>query len=140
MLQVSLATIDLGERPFPTQQNHYQVPMMMKTTLRYRGLNAQSPWQALVAAQLKPLENLVTISSARVVLERRWESRPAFRVQALLEVPGPDYHADSVDYTLKAALHKVVRNLDHQIRARLGRRVDRRRSNLQLGINPTVPP
>lgn len=109
---------------------------MMKTTLHYRGLNAQTAWQAVVEAQLRPLENLATIASAQVVLERRWEIRPTFRVQVLLEVPGPDFHAEAEGYTLQAALHKVVEDLDQQIRARLGRRVDRHRSKLQLGISP----
>lgn len=110
---------------------------MMKTTLHYRGLNAEATWQTLVEAQLKPLESLAAIASAQVTLERQREVRPPFRVQALLEVPGPDFHAEAADHTLQAALHKVVENLDHQIRARLARRVERRRSNLQLGISPS---
>ena len=109
---------------------------MMKTTLHYRGLNAQATWQTLVEAQLKPLETLAAIASAHVTLERQRDVRPAFRVQALLEVPGPDFHAEAADHTLQAALHKVVQDLDHQIRGRLARRVERRRSNLQLGISP----
>ena len=79
---------------------------------------------------------MAAIASARVTLERRHEATPAFRVLTLLEVPGPDVHAEARDHTLQAALLKVVRDLERQIRSRRSRRVDRWKTNLRLGLIP----
>jgi len=108
----------------------------MKLTLRYHGLNARAFWQGLVEAQLKKLGGLVSIASARVSLERQHEVKPAFRVQTLLEVPGPDFHAEASDYTLQAALLKAVKDLERQIRARKSRQLDKWKTKVQLGLLP----
>ena len=108
----------------------------MKIIMRYCGLNARANWQGLVAAQLNRLQNLAAIASAQVTLEWQHEMRPAFRVAALLEVPGPDYHAEARDHTIQAALLKVVKNLERQIRSRKNHRVDKRKSECQLGLLP----
>jgi ribosomal subunit interface protein len=108
----------------------------MKILLRYCGLNAHASWRGLVEAQLKKLEKLAAIACAQVTLERRHEDRPGFRVQTLLEVPGPDVHAEARDHTLPAALLKVVKDLERQILGRRNRRADRRKTNVQLGLMP----
>ena len=108
----------------------------MKILLRYCGLNARTALRQLVETQLRKLESLAAIASAQVTLEWRHEVKPAFRVLTLLEVPGPDVHAEAHDYTLPAALLKVVKDLERQIRGRRSRRVDRRKTNLQLGFMP----
>jgi ribosome-associated translation inhibitor RaiA len=105
----------------------------MKTSLRYLGLNAQAAWDRLVQEHLNFLQTLTNIESAQVVLERQREDTPAFRAHVVLVVPGPDFHADAMDHTLTAALHKVVENLKHQIRARQTKRRVNGKSNLQLG-------
>jgi ribosome-associated translation inhibitor RaiA len=111
----------------------------MKLILLHRGLKARPIWQGLVEAQLKRLQNLASVVSARVTLEWQRGIKPAFRVLALLEVPGPDFHAEASDHTLQAALLKVVKDLERQIRSRKARRADRRKTNLQLGITPGRP-
>ena len=108
----------------------------MKILLRYCGLNARPRWQGLVEAQLRRLEGLAAIGSAQVTLEKQSEVKPAFRVLTLLEVPGPDFHAEGSDHTLEAALLKAVKNLEKQIRSRQHRRADKRKTNLQLGLIP----
>jgi ribosome-associated translation inhibitor RaiA len=108
----------------------------MNIILRYHGLRARAFWQGLVEAQLKRLQALAAIASARVTLEWQYEVKPAFRVLALLEVPGPDFHAEASDYTLQAALLKVVKNLERQIRARKTRQADKRKTNARLGLLP----
>ena len=108
----------------------------MKIALRYRGLNARANWQMLVETQLKKLRDLARIASAQVILEWQREVKPGYRVLAHLEVPGPDYHAEAQDYTVPAALLKVVKNLEQQIRSRKSRRSDRLKTNLQLGLAP----
>ncbi len=108
----------------------------MKILLRYFGLNARASWRGLVEAQLRKLESLATIGSAQVTLERQHEARPAFRVLTLLEVPGPDVHAEARDHTLQAALLKVVKDLERQIRARNNQRTERWKRKLRLGLMP----
>ena len=108
----------------------------MNTVLRYRGLNARANWQGLVEARLKKLQTLSQIASAHVSLEWQHEMTPAFLVAVQLEVPGPDYHAEARDHTFQAALLKVVKNLERQIRSRTNRRVSGRKANFQLGLLP----
>jgi ribosomal subunit interface protein len=112
----------------------------MKILLRYCGLNARAAWRGLVEAQLKRLEGLAAIASAQVTLERQHEAKPRFRVLTLLEVPGPDVHAEARDHTLQAALLKVVKDLERQIRSRKSRRAERWKTNLQLGLLPGQGP
>jgi len=108
----------------------------MNIILRYHGLRARAFWQGLVEAQLKRLQDLAAIASARVTLEWQHEVKPAFRVLALLEVPGPDFHAEASDYTLQAALLKVVKSLERQIRVRKSCQADKRKTNVRFGLLP----
>ena len=110
----------------------------MKLLLRYCGLNARAVWRGLVESQIEKLQGLAAIACAHVTLERQRECAPAFRVRAHLEVPGPDFHAEARDHTLQAALLKVARNLERQIQSRKGRRADRRKTNLELGLVPAM--
>lgn len=105
----------------------------MNLILRYCGLNACVRWRELVENQLKRLQGLAAIGSAHVTLGWERDARPAFLVQAQLEVPGPDYNAEGRDHTLPAALAKVARELERQIRSRNCTRAGRRKTNLQLG-------
>lgn len=124
----------------------------MKTTLRYLSLNAQAAWHRQVEEQLKHLHSLTAINSADVILEHQRETKPAFRVQVRLEVPGPvthakathhtrqvelllhgpALHAEARDNTLEAALLRATRDLEHQLEARQLRRLERGKSKLQL--------
>jgi ribosome-associated translation inhibitor RaiA len=108
----------------------------MNIIVRYCGLTQRARWQSLVEAQLKKLQHLAAIATAKVTLEFQHGGTPAFRVFTHLEVPGPDYHAEASDHTLPAALLKVVNNLQQQIRARQNRRAGKWKTRLQLGLNP----
>lgn len=108
----------------------------MKITTQYLRMVPCALWQGLVEAQLKRLEKLARIGVAHVILDRP-ERGHVFRVKTTLEVPGPDFHAEATDRTLAAALRKVVKNLEQQIRIRNDRRAENRKSNLQLGIMPS---
>ena len=108
----------------------------MKIVMCFRGLNDRASWRGLVEAQLKRLQSLAAIASAQVTLEWQNQVRPAFRVLTLLEVPGPDFHAEATDHTVQAALLKVVKNLERQMRLRKNRRAERFKSNPRLGLVP----
>jgi len=108
----------------------------MNITVHYSGLDDRSVWRELLESKLKKLQKLAAIASARVTLVRQRGAGPAFRVLTLLEVPGPDFHAEASDYTLPAAVGKVVRNLEKQILERKNRRAGNWRTKLRLGLNP----
>lgn len=109
----------------------------MNIIVRYHGPRSRPSWQELAETRLRKLQTLATIETARLAIEcQRHIKRGAFRVMALLEVPGPDLHAEACDYTLQAALAKVVKSLERQIRTRKNRRADKWKTNLQLGLNP----
>jgi ribosome-associated translation inhibitor RaiA len=106
----------------------------LKINLSYRGLNPRKIWRRLVGAQLKKLQGLAAILSARITLEHQREVTPEFRVFAMLEVPGPDFHAEARDHTLQAALLKVIDNLRRQMQSRKNRQLDRRKNSSKLGL------
>jgi ribosome-associated translation inhibitor RaiA len=108
----------------------------MNIIVRYSGLNKRASWQELIESKLRKLQNLAAIATARVTLERQNGVKPTFSVLTRLEVPGPDFHAEASDHTLPAALLKVIKNLERQIRSRKNRRADNRKTNLRLGLNP----
>ena len=108
----------------------------MNIIVRYSGLTERAIWQQLVETNLRKLQNLAAIATARVTLEWQHGVNRAFRVLTQLEVPGPDFHAEATDYTLAAAVVKVVKSLEKQIRVRKHRRADKWKTNLQLGLNP----
>ena len=101
----------------------------MNLSLLYRGLNPRAVWHRLVATQISKLQNLASIVSARITLERLHQSTPPWRVMAVLEVPGPDFHAEASDYTLRAALLKVVSNLRRQMQTRKNYQISRRKND-----------
>src|SRR5689334_10465827 len=106
----------------------------LKINLSYRGLNPRKIWRRLVEGQMRKLQGLAAILSARITLEHQRETTPGFRVFATLEVPGPDYHAEARDYTLQAALLKVIENLRRQMRSRKNRQLERRKNSSKLGL------
>ncbi len=111
-------------------------PEGMKIVVHYCGLTKKAVWQQLVETNLKRLQRLASIATARVTLEWQRGVKPAFRVLTWLEVPGPDFHAEASDHTVQAALIKVIRSLEKQIRSRRDRRTDKLKTNLRLGLNP----
>ena len=108
----------------------------MNIIVKYCGLTKRAVWEELVEKNLRKLQNLAAIATAQVTLEWQRGVKPAFRVLTLLEVPGPDFHAEASDHTLAAALAKVVKSLEKQIRSRKNRRADKWKTNVQLGLDP----
>jgi len=116
--------------------NQQNFKRRMNIIVRYCGLTKRAVWQELVETKLRKLQNLAAIATAQVTLEWQNGVKPAFRVLTQLEVPGPDFHAEASDHTLPAALVKVVKNLEKQIRSRKNRQADKWKTNVRLGLNP----
>jgi ribosome-associated translation inhibitor RaiA len=106
----------------------------LNISVSYRGLNPRAIWRGLVEAHIRKLQELAAIVSARITLERQRGVKPAFRVFAMLEVPGPDFHAEARDYTIQAALLKVIDNLRRQMQSRKNRQMDRRKNSSKAGL------
>src|SRR5215475_5382755 len=106
----------------------------LNVSVSYHGLNPRKIWRRLVEAQIRKLQGLGAILSARVTLERQHDVTPGFRVFAMLEVPGPDYHAEARDYTIQAALLKVIDNLRRQMQSRKNRQLERRKDSSKMGL------
>lgn len=104
----------------------------MNVILQCRGLNLSWGWRDLVEAQFQTLNPLATVNAVRVVIEKGPRNPSTFRVIASLDVPGPDFRAEAKDYTLRAALVKVIGCLQKQIRSRKDRRKAKWRTNLHL--------
>jgi ribosome hibernation promoting factor len=103
----------------------------MKINLSFHGIKPRPLWRNQVEKEIQQLERLAAISVAEVVLERRREAGPLFRMRAHLAVPGPDFHAEGRDHTFAAALRKLLRGLTRQIQERKSRRLQRRRDRLR---------
>jgi|ERR1043166_9231413 ribosome-associated translation inhibitor RaiA len=114
------------------KQNNSNNGNQTKISLLYRGLNPRALWQGLVETHIHKLQQLASIVAARITLERQRQSNPAFRVLAVIEVPGPDFHAEARDFTLRAALTKVAGNLRRQMQSRKNRQLARRKNNLRF--------
>ena len=106
-------------------------------TLHLRQIHHRSskPFVALVRQQIERLRRDLKIDEAKIVIERRREASPAFRLEAHLVTPGPDVFASARDHTLQAALRKLIKRLEAKIADRRERRASRLRSNLQPAIH-----
>lgn len=103
----------------------------MNINLSFLGFKPRTDWKAQVEKEISSLEKVAQVSGAEVVLERRREAGPFFRLRASLAVPGPDFRAVAVDHTFAAALRKVVRDLMRQIQQRKSRRLSRRNVSIR---------
>jgi ribosome-associated translation inhibitor RaiA len=106
----------------------------MKLILRQINHQPSPAFTAQTQQHLEQLGRQVEIEEARVIIERREEASPVFRISAYLVTPGPDLFAESSDHTLRAALRKAVDRLDEKVRHRIEKRARRVRSNLQLPL------
>jgi hypothetical protein len=79
----------------------------MKLSLKSNLNQPSVKFSTQLREKLAALGKLLRIDEARIVVEKRAECSPAFRLSAHLVIPGPDIVVESVDHTLRAALHKL---------------------------------
>lgn len=103
----------------------------MKLTVQHFDLRSTNAVDTLIEEHILGLQSRLQIDEADVRLERRREVSPAFRVLVHLVTPGPDVLACGQDHTIRAAIGKAVRDIEHKLRERAQRPLRRRRSNLQ---------
>ena len=109
----------------------------MKLTIRNINLPMGSSLDSLVENRLVVLSERLRIDDASVVIERRAEATPPYRVHLHISVPGPDLHTEQLDNTPIQAFDRAVQEIEFKIRARtkvrLARIKTRRTSGSRVG-------
>ena len=90
----------------------------MKITIKHIHHTPSDSFTALIEQHLDALGKTRQIDEARIVIERRMEASPPFRVSAHLVTPGPDVLAEAVEHTLRAAFEKTIAQLASVIGSR----------------------
>jgi len=97
----------------------------MKLTVKHYRHTPSSTFTALIEKELESLRSSLQIDEARIIIERRHEASPPFRIAMHLVTPGPDLVSESVDHTLRAAMQKAVGLLWDKIGLRSEKRARR---------------
>jgi ribosome-associated translation inhibitor RaiA len=104
----------------------------MRLNLQHFSIRPTNALDSWVARQILALGRLRQIDEAHVRLACHREVSPAYHVRVHLVTPGPDVIAESNDHTLKAAVQKVIKQLQSTIAGRVARRL-RMGNNRQPG-------
>ena len=112
----------------------------MKLTVTHRLHEPSQSFSTLVEEQIGSLREALQIDEARVVIERRLDASPAFRMTAHLVTPGPDIFAEAVDHTLRAALQKLIAQLVARIDHRHQKRVQSARTSFKTASPAHLTP
>jgi hypothetical protein len=102
---------------------------IMRINLQHLNLRSRDGLDRWVEEQVLALGEARQIDEAEVRLECRSEFSPPFTVQIHLVTPGPDFFAESSDYTLRAAFAKALSQLRESIAGRATKRLRRPKSN-----------
>lgn len=106
----------------------------MKLTINNRNLSVPDTLDSLIQTRLRLLGNRVRIDEATILLERRPESSPSFRVEMMIAVPGPDLRAEARDSTPFQAFSKALGDIEHRLRLR-----DRKRQPGARALRTSTP-
>ena len=107
----------------------------MKLSLKTSLYQPSVSFSAQLRDKLTALRKLLKIDEARIVVEKRAECSPQFRISAHLVIPGPDIIVESADHTLRAALEK----LDGLLHARVERKKLKRQQRISERCLKTSP-
>jgi ribosome-associated translation inhibitor RaiA len=105
----------------------------MKLTINHRNLPLGSSLDSLVENRLVALSERLEIDDATVVIERRAEASPPYRVHLHLSVPGPDLHTEQVDTTPVQALARAMKDIELKLCARARNRQGRLKARRTSG-------
>jgi len=103
----------------------------MKLTLKHMDIRSTNVVDTFVEERILSLQDRLQIDEANVRLEHRRETSPAFRVHIHLVTPGPDLLAEGEDHTIRAAIDKVITQLEGKINHRGFKRAQRSMANLR---------
>lgn len=103
----------------------------MRLNLHHVHVRSSDELNSLLENRILDLQPRLPIDEANVRLECRFEESPAFGVQVHLVTPGPGVIAEGHDHTLRAAIVKVLADLETKIHGRSLKRGRRLRGNRQ---------
>ena len=103
----------------------------MKLNVQHIHIRSTDAVDSLIEDRIIALQPRLQIDEANVRLEHRREISPAFHVHVHLVTPGPDVLAEGRDHTIRAAIEKVMADLEQKITNRWLKRTRRVKSNLQ---------
>jgi hypothetical protein len=103
----------------------------MKLIVQHHHLRSRDEVDSLIENRILALQPRLQIDEASVHLECRREQSPAFTVRVHLVTPGPDVFAECRDHTIRAAIQKVMADVEAKIGSRFEKRRWRLRSNVQ---------
>lgn len=115
----------------PGRKSNAQRATNMKLTIQHRHLRSTHALDSLVEERIIALQPRLQIDEANVRLECCPDSSPAFRAHIHLVTPGPDLAAEGRDHTIRAAIDRVLAELEDKLQERRRQRVRRLRSNQQ---------
>ncbi len=100
-----------------------KTPTLMKLTIRNLNLALKDNLDAFITNRLLALSERVRIDDAQVLLERRAELRPPFRIALHVAVPGPDLHAEHMANTPLQAFTAAFEKIEKRLRLRALNRI-----------------
>jgi ribosome-associated translation inhibitor RaiA len=103
----------------------------MKLAVQHHHLRSSDELDSLIENRILALQARIQIDEAHVRLECRFEESPAFSVRVHLVTAGPDVFAERRDHTIRAAIEKVMADVEAKIGSRFEKRRWRIRSNIQ---------
>jgi len=102
----------------------------MRLNLQHFSIRSTNSLDSWVERQILALGRLRQIDEANVRLACHRDVSPAYHVRVHLVTPGPDVIAESNDHTLKAAVDKVIKQLQSTIAGRVAQRLRRGKDKL----------
>ena len=107
----------------------------MKLTVQHYHLRSNDELDSLIENRILALQPRLQIDEARVRLEWHFQDSPAFSVHVHLVTPGPDVFAERRDHTIRAAIEKVMADVE----AKVGRRHEKRRQRIRSNLGAAAP-
>ncbi len=94
----------------------------MKLTVQHVDIRSTNVVDTLIEERILALAPRLQIAEAKVRLEHNREMSPPFRVELYLVIPGPDIVAEGRDHTIRAAIEKVMAQVNRRIAEQACRR------------------
>jgi ribosome-associated translation inhibitor RaiA len=103
----------------------------MKLHVQHHQVRSTDELDSLIENRILALQPRLQIDEANVRLEGCFQESPAFSVRIHLVTPGPDVLVERRDHTLRAAIEKVMAELEAKVVSRFEKRRRRVRGKMQ---------